>query len=342
VLAAQERSCDVSLYLHGIGHFHPEHVIDNAFLESLELGTTDAWIMERVGIRTRRTVLSLDYIKRTRNADPRAAAEASSYGHAELGARAAHMALERAKLAPKDVGMIVAGGTAPDLVAPAEACAIGAKLGVDAPAFDVVSACTSFFVPLHLLSMMDPAKLPPYVLIVVPETITCTVDYRDRSTAVLWGDAAAAAVVSTTVPGRAEVLGTTIGSNPAAFDKVTVPRQGFFRQEGQSVQKFAVKTMSTMLDRLQREYRTPARPFTFIGHQANFRMLERVCATCDVPPQRHLHNLVDFGNTGAAGAPSVLSMHWNRFTASDDVAMTGVGAGLTWSSLLLRFLADAG
>jgi 3-oxoacyl-[acyl-carrier-protein] synthase-3 len=341
VRAAQERSGHVSLYLHGVGHFHPDHVIDNAFLESLDLGTTDAWIMERVGIRTRRTVLDLDYIRRTRNADPRAAAEASSYRHAQLGARAAHMALERAGIGIGDVGMVVAGGTAPDQVAPAEACAIAAELGIDAPAFDVVSACTSFFVPLHLLSLMDPVRLPPYVLIVVPETITCTVDYRDRSTAVLWGDAAAAAVVSTRVPGRAEILGTTLGSNPAAFDKVAVPRQGFFRQEGQSVQKFAVKTMSAMLQQLQREFRTAGRPFAFIGHQANFRMLERVCLACDVPPQRHFHNLTEFGNTGAAGAPSVLSMHWSGFGASDDVAMTGVGAGLTWSSLLLRFAAPA-
>jgi 3-oxoacyl-[acyl-carrier-protein] synthase-3 len=329
----------VSLYLHGIGHFHPDNVIDNAFLESLDLGTDDAWIMERVGIRTRRTVLSLDYIQHTRNADPRAAAEASSYGHAELGARAARIALERANVTPSDIGMIIAGGTAPDMVTPAEACAIGAQLGIDAPAFDVVSACTSFFVPLHLLSLMDPKRIPSFVLIVVPETITCTVDYRDRSTAVLWGDAAAAAVVSTTVEGRAEILGSTMGSNPAAFDKVAVPRQGFFRQDGQSVQKFAVKTMTAMLQRLQHDFRTPGRPLSFIGHQANVRMLERVCATCEVPPYRHLHNVKDFGNTGAAGAPSVLSMRWNAFSPEDDVAMTGVGAGLTWSSCLLRFRA---
>jgi 3-oxoacyl-[acyl-carrier-protein] synthase-3 len=171
----------------------------------------------------------------------------------------------------------------------------------------------------------------------VPETITCTVDYRDRSTAVLWGDAAAAAVVSASVPGRAQVLGTALGSSPAGFDKVVVPRQGFFRQEGQSVHKFAVKSMTSMLQRLQRELRAPGREFSFIGHQANFRMLERVCQSCDIPPQRHLHNIADFGNTGAAGAPSVLSMHWHAFGPGDDVAMTGVGAGLTWASCLVRF-----
>ena len=86
----------VSLYLHGLGHFHPENEITNRFLEDLDIGTTDAWIMERVGIRSRRTVLPLDYIRETRNRDPRMAREAMLYGNAETGRRAAEMAIARA------------------------------------------------------------------------------------------------------------------------------------------------------------------------------------------------------------------------------------------------------
>ena len=162
----------MGLHLHGVGHFHPENVIDNALLEALDIGTTDAWIMERVGIRTRRTVLSLDYIRQTKNADPRAAAEASVYDHAQLGARAAALAIERAGLINGDIGMVIAGGTAPDILTPAEACTIAAATGINAPAFDLVSGCTSFFVPLHFLSMMDAGRLPRFVLVVVPETLT--------------------------------------------------------------------------------------------------------------------------------------------------------------------------
>jgi len=83
------------IYLHGIGHFHPENVITNRFLEELEIGTDEAWIMERVGIRERRTVLSLDYIRRTKNHDTRAAHEASVYRNAETAAAAARMAIGR-------------------------------------------------------------------------------------------------------------------------------------------------------------------------------------------------------------------------------------------------------
>src|SRR5207247_159892 len=83
-------------FLHGLGHFHPENEVTNAFLEALDIGTTEAWIMERVGIRSRRTTLPLDYIRTTRNRDPRAAQEATVYTHAEAGRRAAARALARA------------------------------------------------------------------------------------------------------------------------------------------------------------------------------------------------------------------------------------------------------
>ncbi|HEY2734883.1 MAG TPA: hypothetical protein VGI70_12900, partial [Polyangiales bacterium] len=217
----------MTIHLHGLGHSHPANEITNQFLESLDIGTDDSWIMERVGIRSRRTVMALDYIRHTRNSDPRASVEARTVTQAQLGAEAARMAIARAGLQQSDIGMVISGASAPDYVTPAEACVIAAELGIDAPAFDISSACTSFFVPLYLFSLMDPARLPEHVLIVTPDTLTTTVDYRDRSAAVLWGDAATAAVVSTRVPGRAEILGNVLGSNPSAHEKVTVPRQGF-------------------------------------------------------------------------------------------------------------------
>jgi 3-oxoacyl-[acyl-carrier-protein] synthase-3 len=327
----------VSVYLHGLGHSHPTTEITNQFLESLDIGTTDAWITERVGIHSRRTVLTLDYIRHTKNADPRASVEARSCDQAELGANAAKIAIERAGLTADRIGMVIAGSSAPDYVTPAEACVVAARVGIEAPAFDIQSACTSFFVPLHLLSMMEPSRAPEFVLIVVPETLTCTVDYRDRSAAVLWGDAAAAAVVSTRVPGRAEILGTTLGSNPAAFEKVTIPRQAFFAQEGQAVQKFAIKRMTAMVQALKEQHRVPGRQLSFIGHQANLRMLTSVADACEIPASRHFHNVRDFGNTAAAGSVSVLSSRWDAWNSEDDIAVAGVGAGLTWASYLLRF-----
>jgi 3-oxoacyl-[acyl-carrier-protein] synthase-3 len=327
----------VTLYLHGLGHFHPENEITNLFLEELDIGTNDAWIMERVGIRSRRTTLPLDYIRETRNVDPRAALEAATYSNPQLGARAAQLAIERAGIALEDIGMLISGCSAADTASPAEACNIAGELGLEVPAFDISSACTSFFVELYLLSLMQPDKLPPYVLIVTPETLSRTVDYSDRSAAVLWGDAASAAVVSTTRPSRAQIVANTMVSSPAGADKVVVPRLGHFRQEGRTVQMFAIKKTTDLLRRMRGEFADGERRFHFVGHQANLRMLESVCSRCNVPDDRHHFNVDWYGNTGAASAASVLSMNWEKWRDGDDVAVVGVGSGLTWSSYLLRF-----
>lgn len=327
----------MSLHLHGLGHFHPEVEITNRFLEELDIGTDEAWIMERVGIRSRRTLLPLDYIRETRNRDPRQAAEATLYGNAETGRRAAEMAIARAGIDKRDIGLVISGSSAPDMATPADACTIAAALGLEVPCFDVNSACTSFHVAMHLLSLMDPQKLPTYVLSVVPEGVTRTVDYSDRSAAVLWGDGTSAAVLSTREPGRAQILGNTLQSSPAGHDKVVIPRQGHFRQEGRTVQTFAIKKTARLYERLRDGFAEEGRRLHFVGHQANLLMLEKVCELCHVPPDRHHHNVGDYGNTAGAGSVGVLSMRWDDWTDDDDVAVAGVGAGLTWSSFLLRF-----
>lgn len=324
------------LYLHGIGHFHPETVIDNAFFESLDIGTSNEWILERVGIRERRTVLPLDYIRDTRNADPRAAHEASAYSNAETGARAARMALERAGLAPSDVGMVIAGGCSPQYMIPAEACLIAAELGIDAPAIDVNSACSSFIAHLRFLDDMRPERQPEHVLIVNVENTTRTIDYRDRSAAVLWGDGSAAAVVSHRTPGRAHVDATTFTSDPSGWDKVTIPAGGFFAQDGSAVQGFAIrKTAATARELLDGV--DDAAGAWFVGHQANLLMLRSSAERAGVDLARHLHNVESFGNQGAAGAPCVLSQNWQRFAAGDLVAVVTVGSGLSWGGALIRF-----
>jgi 3-oxoacyl-[acyl-carrier-protein] synthase-3 len=326
----------LSLHLHGMGHFHPENEITNQFLESLDIGTSDQWIMDRVGIRSRRSALPLDYIRETRNSDPRAAMEAADYSNAELGYRAGLMALERAQVPADQIGMVIGGGCAPDYAIPAEAARVANLLGIDAPVFDVNSACTSYYAAMRVLSMMDPAKVPPYVLVVAMEVMTRTVDYNDRNSAVLWGDAAVASVLSTRAPGRAEILGSDLESNPAANDKVTIPRLGHFAQEGRTVQMFAIKKTMAGLRELSKNFEQEGRTFHFIGHQANLRMLETVCRKCEIPEERHHFNVDRYGNTGAASSASVISMNWDKWSPDDDLAMVGVGAGLTWGRYLLR------
>jgi len=282
--------------------------------------------------------LPLDYIRTTRNADPRAAQEAALYSNADTGRRAAEMALMRAGISARDVGMVIGGSCAPDTTSPAEACNVAAALGIEAPCFDISSACSTFGAHLYALSLMQPEALPPFVLLVISENNTRVVDYRDRSTAVLWGDGSLAVVLSTYHPGPLAVLRTLLTSSPLGAGKVVIPRVGHFFQNGQAVQKFAITRTVQSLRGLQEAFAdVPAGRFHFIGHQANRLMLESVCRACAITPAQHHFNVSDYGNTGAAGAGSVLSRDWNGFCPGDHVAMVGVGSGLTWTSVMLRF-----
>jgi 3-oxoacyl-[acyl-carrier-protein] synthase-3 len=326
----------LSLNLLGLGHFHPENEITNQFLEDLDIGTNDEWILERTGIRSRRTALPLDYIRETRNKDPRAAVEAAVMSNAETGAQAAKLALSRAGIAAGDVGLLIGGGCAPDTVTPAEACNIAAALGVEAPCLDINSACSSFIAGIYMLSMMDPTKLPPIVLLVTAEPMTGTVDYNDRASAVLWGDGALAGVLSTKETGRASLVGQTLTSDPAGREKIVIPRLGHFRQEGRTVQSFAIRKTSDRYLSMRDSFRQDDRAFHFVGHQANLRMLESVCRRCEIPDDLHHFNCEFFGNTGGASSGSVISQNWDKWTPRDDIGVVGVGAGLTWGSYLMR------
>jgi 3-oxoacyl-[acyl-carrier-protein] synthase III len=125
------------LYLHSIGHFHPPNVVTNAFLESLGIDTNNEWILERVGISTRHTILPLDYIAHTHNRDPRAALEAAQMTNGETGAAAGKIALQRAGLQASDIGMVISGSCSPDECIPAEANRVAEELGVEAVALDI-------------------------------------------------------------------------------------------------------------------------------------------------------------------------------------------------------------
>jgi 3-oxoacyl-[acyl-carrier-protein] synthase-3 len=326
------------LYLHSLGHFYPENVVDNRFLEDLDIGTSDEWILERVGIRERRTVLPLDYIRTTRNADVRAGQEAAMYSNVETARRAATLALERAGLQPKDIGMVIAGGCCPEMAIPSEACRVAAALEIEAPALDINSACSSFGAQLHLLASMQ--GLPPYVLVVNPENTTRVVDYADRASCVLWGDGTSAAILSREAPARVRLVQTTLASSPAGCALVTIPRFGHFAQEGGSVQRFAIKTtqacLEAMLPAARARLAETGGALHFVAHQANLLVLESVARRAGLAEGEHWFNVVERGNTGAAGAPGVLSQHWADLAKGDVAILAVVGSGLTWSSLRLE------
>ncbi len=319
------------LYIHGAGHYHPPNVIDNAFLESLNIDTTDQWIMERVGIKKRHTVLDLNDIKTTQN--KQVGDIKFQIDSAQMGARAIEMALSRAGINKEEVGMVIAASCSPTYSLPANACVVAKACGIDAFSVDISSACSSFAAHMHFLNNMHESAMPDYVVCVIPESWTTTTDYSDRRTAVLIGDGAAAVVVSKKHVAAMKIGHTTMTSNPDAWEKVQTKTGHHFFQEGLSVQKFAIKKTIETFKSLEQLSGKSLNQHYFISHQANLTMLKSVCKKLRIPDENHLFNVDQHGNCGAAGAPSVLSQNWDQFKIGDHITLVVVGAGLTWGGM---------
>lgn len=325
------------IYIHGLGHFHPENIITNSFLENLDIDTNHQWIMERVGIENRRTVLPLEYIKKTKNKSPFEAVEAALYTNAQTAVQATMEACKAAGIKKSDIGLIISGSCTPASTCPAEACSIAYALEIDCPGFDLNSACSTIAAQINFINMMIPDALPDYILLVTPENNTRFVDYSDRSSAVLWGDCTTAMIISTKIPSRLRVTKTTFASDPSGYDKVRFPVMKHFVQEGRTVQTFAIKKSIGLVkhfrDQLPDE---DAKKLLFIGHQANLLMLQSICNLAKIDPINHLYNVDQFGNCGAAGAVSVLSMNQNHLKENEKIILGIVGAGLSWGGMLIE------
>jgi 3-oxoacyl-[acyl-carrier-protein] synthase-3 len=317
------------------GHFHPETIINNSFLESLNIGTSDEWIMERVGIRERRTVLPLDYIYETKNQDSSDSQKWASQTIVDMGVLAAQSAMERAQVIPSQIGLVIAGTCTPQLGVPAHACAIAGKLGIRCPAFDLQSACATLATQLHFMSSMSLSHLPDYILLIQTDAMTTITNYADRSTAVLFGDGAAAQILSPKKKGKGKIIATTFGSNPLEFKKVFSPTHLHLVQEGSAVQRFAITQTVATYQELQK--RAETKIDHFVAHQANLRMLETVCSRIGILKEQHKYNVDGFGNCGGAGAASILSRDWDFFQPGQHLGIVVVGGGLSWGGAVLKF-----
>lgn len=336
----------MAIYLTGIGHYHPQHRLPNSFFETLDIDTNDEWITERTGIQERRSVLSTESILAIKKGET-TIAELRTQGKIEpieTGTVPAwNTARRRAGLGETDIEFanIICGTSIPDWHIPANACVIAAKLGLKGTCFDLNSACSSFVVDLHALRNMTSQITERQRHIVVnPERYSLAMNFSDRASCVLFGDGTSLAILESAnddIPNSLKLIDTVIHSDPEGFEAVAVPANGLFSQNGRVVQKFAVsKTVAITQELLERNSMTIGDLSYFTGHQANLRMLESAVEKLNLPPGRHIHNIETFGNQGAAGAPTVISMNWDLFARGDLLAVAVVGSGLTWGAALFQ------
>jgi 3-oxoacyl-[acyl-carrier-protein] synthase-3 len=320
----------------GVGSAVPKKLLTNADLEKI-VDTSDEWITTRTGIKERHIV-----------------AEGEKFS--DLCTKAADVALKRAHVKPEELDMIVLGTISGDMVFPASACLVQKNLGATkAAAFDLQAACVGFLYGLHVADGLIQSAKAENILVIGGEILTRYVDWTDRSTCVLFGDGAGAAVVQAT-KGDHGILGSIMKSNGDYQDFICMPGGGsnhpandpksieqrlpFIKMKGNETFKVAVKLMadvSTVL--LHEQGFAKDEVHLFIPHQANARIIDAVGERMKFPAERVYKNVDRYGNTSAASIPIALDecLHGGRLKSGDLVLMTAFGAGLVWGSVLVRW-----
>jgi 3-oxoacyl-[acyl-carrier-protein] synthase-3 len=317
------------------GRYLPDRVVTNQDLEK-ELDTSDEWIRDRTGIRERRLA-------------------PADIGAAEMGAEAAKIAMDRAGVHPGEVDVIIVSTATPDRLLPSTACDIQAILGAEnAAAYDIAAACSGFLYGLanaegHILS--GKAEI---ALVISTEKMSAIVDWDDRSTAVLFGDGAGAAVVKPTENGRgllssftrsdgtlAELLWRPGGGARIPMTQAVLEgRSHLVKMAGREVFKAAVRSMAEAADQaLLRAGLTGEDIDLFVPHQANIRIIEATAKYANVPMDKVFVNVDRYGNMSSATLPVALdeALEQKLIHPGDYVMMVAFGAGFTWASAVVQW-----
>jgi 3-oxoacyl-[acyl-carrier-protein] synthase-3 len=319
----------------GVGSYLPSRVMTNHDLEKM-VETTDSWIVERTGIRERRI----------------AAADEST---ADLAAHAGRRAIEAAGITEKDIDLILVATTTPDMFFPSTACLVQARLDCSrAAAFDLSAACSGFLFALSVGAEYIENGRYRNVLVIGAEVMSRIVNWSDRNTCILFGDGAGAAVLQPGA-GSGGILSTHLHSDGQYWDLIRVTEKGrhlsgagdrihqitqFVEMKGSETFKIAVRTLEEAArEALAWNKLDPAALNWVIPHQANIRILKAVSERLGLPFSKIVMNLERYGNTSAASVPIALheAVSTGKLQEGHLVLLLAFGAGLTWSSALIRW-----
>ncbi|MGI9539378.1 MAG: beta-ketoacyl-ACP synthase III [Miltoncostaeaceae bacterium] len=320
-----------------LGAHAPERVVTNAEIETW-VDTTDEWIMSRTGIRERRFV---------------AEDEAAS----DLGVIAAERILEDAGLAAADVDVLIVPTASPDHIFPSTAALVADRIGAHkAAAFDLNAGCTGFVYALAQACGLVESGIGRNVLVVGAEALSRLMDTSDRGTCILFGDAAAGALVvaDDDEEGTTGFLGFELGADGSGGPDLVVPAGGSrqplaavdapgdacIQMNGREVFKFATRVMVDSCTRLLEAVEMKIDEVDLlIAHQANSRIIDHAVPKLGIDPDKVLNNLDRYGNTSSASIPLVLTeaRDAGRLESGHLMLLVAFGAGLTWGSTLVRY-----
>jgi 3-oxoacyl-[acyl-carrier-protein] synthase-3 len=319
----------------GTGSYVPERVMTNQDFERL-VDTSDEWIVQRTGIRERRFA-------------------APDQATSDLALEASRRALDAAGIEPSELDLVIVGTLTPDYLLPATACLLQHRLGARrAAAFDVNAACTGFLTALHTAEGYIASGRARRVLAVGAECLSRFLDMKDRTSCILFGDAAGAVVLEPWEDCRqGEILRATLGADGSAFEIIHMSGGGsarpasaetvaggehFIRLRGREVYRFAVTKMADLIAEMV-EGLDPDEISLVIPHQVNSRIIESALDRLGWTGEKVLINIDRYGNTSAATVPLALdeAVRGGRLEKGKYGVLVAFGAGLTWGGTLLRW-----
>lgn len=312
-------SATPSVVIRGTGSYAPDKILTNNDLAQT-VETSDEWIFTRTGIKERRI-----------------AAEGETAS--DMGVIAARRALEDAGLDAGDIDLVIVATITPDMPFPSTACLVQTKLGISrAVCLDIEAACSGFLYIMEVATAMLKAGRYRHALIIGTERLSGILDWQDRTTCVLFGDGAGAAILSRSDQQDAGIIDFKLGADGEKSD--VLYQNQFLRMRGREVFKLAVKVMEQSALQILEQNRISADQLgCVIPHQANLRIIESLANRLALPMDRFFLNLQKYGNTSAASIPIALDEAYRngRLKSGDIVLMLAFGAGLTWGSALLKW-----
>jgi 3-oxoacyl-[acyl-carrier-protein] synthase-3 len=319
----------------GMGRFAPDKILTNQDLEKM-VNTSDEWITTRTGIK-RRHIVAED--------------EATS----DLAARALARALENAEMEGTDLDAVIVATATSDMIFPSTACVVQDHMGLPKiPVFDISAACSGFIYATMMANSLIAAGQFERIGVVGAETLTRVTDWEDRSSCVLFGDGAGAVIMGPS-DGEQGVLAAYVGADGSLTRLLKLPaggtrmpasietienRQHFIYMEGSEVFKSAVRAMVFSAERgLELAGLEPEDIDLLIPHQANIRIIDATASRFNIPKEKVLINIQEYGNTSAASIPLALdeAREQGRIPPGTTVMLVAFGAGFTWGSLVIRF-----
>ena len=317
----------------GMGDALPPTVVTNEQL-AVALETTDEWIVERTGIRERR-VADGPFSPAGRVVRDTPDKGLGTTGH--LAAEAGRAALDAAQRRPEDIDLMILCTTTPDQAVPATSAPVAANLGLRCGAFDLNAGCSGFVYGLITACSLISTGFDR-ILLIGSETLTRITNWDDRSTAILFGDAAAACVVEA-VPGEGSLLGWDLGADGNLQSILYSDLAKYMIMDGKEVFRRAVRAVVESARTAMERAKVSADDIAlFVPHQANVRIIDSVCSRIGIPKERSAVVLDKTGNTSAASVPLALVDAVQRGAVSDGdlVLLAGFGAGMTWASAVWR------